>query len=343
MSGVTALITSTGGNVTGNITLASTQPGLLSVSNTTTPPYQINFSPISAELNSLNGKIGAVNLGSSDGLLSVTPDPVSGAIDLKAYNAPTNTSGIVATNIPGNLAWKSAGGLSTRVYTVGDIVIYDNTAWICIADQPIGSAPPNTVAFWTALVQPASSPIGLINNGSIAVIDVEGSFYVLQNDLPGNTNQINITATEVSGGTGNGVITISADRDILVNAYDLGGSNPAPAVNIAGGTASGDVTITANNQTAGSFIITCNGDGSLVKNLATPSFSASNIMMTWIAQHGDWGQTIGYQAGQTLFATTPGAGRRLFTCIAGVPPSQTGNPNPLLDQTHWRPFYSGSY
>ena len=137
MSGLTSLITSTGGNVTGNVTLTSTQPAILTVSNTPSAPYTINFSPVSAVVNTLNGKIGDLTLGSEDGLLSVTTSPTSGAIDITAQNASANTSGVVGQDVAGGLNW-SLG----NVYPVGALVVSDNATWVNTVAQTVPTQPP---------------------------------------------------------------------------------------------------------------------------------------------------------------------------------------------------------
>ena len=191
MSGVTALITSTGGNVTGDVTLASTQAGILTVSNTPTAPYTINFSPVSATVNTLNGKIGTLTLGSSDGLLNVATDPISGAINLTAYNATTNTSGIVANNISGALAWEGTGSpvASTKAYTVGALVVYNGGTYICVVAQPVGSSAPdlNTPDNWVAIGGSSAGVSSLNTQTGALVLDLAGGFGSADVTPTGNT------------------------------------------------------------------------------------------------------------------------------------------------------------
>lgn len=147
MSGVTALVTSTGGNIDGVITLASTQPGLLSISNDATAPYTINIAPISANVNSLNGKIGSVTLTSP--YQSFAPDPASGLITVAPYVPATGTATGATLTAPAlgtALAWNTA-----NAYVPGNVVISGGTTYVCLVAQPASSSAPTNGANWQSI------------------------------------------------------------------------------------------------------------------------------------------------------------------------------------------------
>lgn len=342
MSGVTALVTSTGGNITGDITLSSTQPGLLSISNTASAPYQINFAPISASVNSLNGKIGAVTLGSSDGLLSVTPDPVSGAIDLKAYNATLNTSGLVANNISGQLAWEGNGAspeLSTKAYAIGALVIYTTNTYICVSPQPIGAGAPDvTPAGWEPLPFGAT-PSSIFQAGTTAEVTSTGDFNITTTDQPGNTNQINLTATLPSTTPGSfpARINISSPTTINLTAdYTAGGGTANNIVSITAGGATGRGTVSISSGALSGAMEFNSATGVIVNNNATPppggTWATGGFLMAYA---GTWSGFNGYMPGYVVqTSTTPFT---YFVCIATIAPTTppATNPAPASDPTHW--------
>jgi len=154
MSGVTDLKTATGNAMTGEITLTTTQPALLGISNTPGAPYTINFAPVAGGTNTVAGKNGDVVFTAPDGCLSFTPDAISSAVKFNAYNSTSNTSGLVANNISGSLAWAGGGGppaVSTVAYAVGAVVIYSGSTYVCLVAQPIGSALPVNGANWQSI------------------------------------------------------------------------------------------------------------------------------------------------------------------------------------------------
>jgi len=146
MSGVSALTTTTGNSMTGSINLVSTQTSLLNVSNNPTAPFTINFSPVFGGVNSVGGKNGNVSLTTPDGCLSITPDAISPQLKFNAYNAGSNTSGMVANNVSGSLAW-----VSSNAYAVGAVVIDSGTTYMCLTAQPASSPAPSNGANWQSI------------------------------------------------------------------------------------------------------------------------------------------------------------------------------------------------
>ena len=147
----------------GAITLASSVPGILGVSNNPTAPYTITLAPINANVGSLNGKLGAVVLASPDNSLAFTPTALGSTINVSGY-VPTGSGGagsalLQAQNLSGALAWAGGGSpvVSTVVYNPGALVIYSGTTYVCRVAQPIGSVAPANGANWQSIGTGGSS------------------------------------------------------------------------------------------------------------------------------------------------------------------------------------------
>lgn len=132
--------------MTGAITLNTTQPALLGVSNTPGAPFTINFSPVAGGTNTVGGKNGNIVLATPDGCLGITPDPISPTLNFNAHNPTLNTSGMVANNISGALAWNSA-----NAYAVGAVVISSGTTYVCLTAQPASSPAPTNGTNWQSI------------------------------------------------------------------------------------------------------------------------------------------------------------------------------------------------
>ena len=147
----------------GAITLASSVPGILGVSNNPTAPYTITLAPINANVGSLNGKLGSVLLASPDNSLAFAPTALGSTINVSGY-VPTGSGGagsalLQAQNLSGALAWAGGGSpvVSTVVYNPGALVIYSGTTYVCRVAQPIGSVAPANGANWQSIGTGGSS------------------------------------------------------------------------------------------------------------------------------------------------------------------------------------------
>ena len=212
MSGVTALITSTGGNVTGDVTLASTQPGILTVSNNPTAPYTINFSPVSATVNTLNGKIGALTLGSD--YQSYVTSPINGDITVTPYVPATGTATDATLTAPAlgtALAWNTA-----NAYVPGNVVINSGTTYVCLVAQPASSSAPTDGANWQSIGGGVGG--GSITAGGASVVcdnpSGSGSITVTTNGLTGDLN------IDTTAGVGNVEIKTGGNLSFDVTHLD---------------------------------------------------------------------------------------------------------------------------
>jgi len=187
MSGVTDLKTATGNAMTGEITLLTTQPALLGISNTPGAPYTINFAPVAGGTNTVAGKNGDVVFTAPDGCLSFTPDAISSAVKFNAYNSTSNTSGLVANNISGSLAWNTS-----NAYAVGAVVIDSGSTYVCLTAQPASSPAPTNGANWQSIGGGGAGG----GNWSYKGAWVASNAYVV-NDVVFDTNLGNGDATNI--------------------------------------------------------------------------------------------------------------------------------------------------
>ena len=132
--------------MTGSISLTSTQTSLLNVSNNPSAPFNINFSPVFGGVNSVGGKNGNVLLTTPDGCLSITPDAISPQLKFNAYNAGSNTSGMVANNVSGSLAW-----VASNAFAVGAVVNNSGSTYMCLSAQPASSPAPSAGSNWAVI------------------------------------------------------------------------------------------------------------------------------------------------------------------------------------------------
>jgi hypothetical protein len=219
MSGVTAIKTATGTTCVGQITLTSTVPTLLSISNTPTAPYTVNFAPINANIATLNGKTGNALLQSSDNTLNITPVPLSQTIQLSGY-VPTASGGkgsalVSAQNLTGTspLAWAGSTAtppISTLAYTPGALVIYNSTTFICLVAQPIGSALPVAGANWAPIggggtagssISQAGGSVSVNISGQIVGTAAAGENIFLTTSGAGNIALTSAASSVIASGT----------------------------------------------------------------------------------------------------------------------------------------------
>jgi hypothetical protein len=211
----------------GAITLASSVPGILGVSNNPTAPFTITLAPINANVGSLNGKLGAVVLASPDNTLAFAPTALGSTINISGY-VPTGSGGagsalLQAQNLTGALAWAGSGSppISTVAYTPGALVVYSSTTFVCLVAQPVGSALPVNGANWQS-----------IGGGGSGGSSITGGGATVACDTPGGSGSITLTTTE-TGSAGSitldstvgssGVIAIKSAGDILLDGTPVGG------------------------------------------------------------------------------------------------------------------------
>ena len=228
------------GPLDGNITIASTVPGLLGIASTPASPYTINFSPISASVNTLNGKLGNVVLASPDNTLAFAPSALGATINISGY-VPTGSGGagsalLQAQNLTGALAWAGGGGppaVSTVAYAVGAVVIYSGTTFVCLVAQPIGSALPVNGANWQSIGGGGAGGSSITAGGATVACDdpsASGSI-TLTTTATGSAGDITLTTI----GAQSGVITVKGAGDVMI---DTSSSGSAGGVRIKTGTTS---------------------------------------------------------------------------------------------------------
>ena len=288
----------------GAITLASSVPGILGVSNNPTAPYTITLAPINANVGSLNGKLGAVVLASPDNTLAFAPTALGSTINISGYVAGgsggAGSALLQAQNLTGALAWAGGGSpvVSTVAYAPGALVISGSSTYVCLVAQPIGSVAPTNGANWQSIGGGSGgTPTSIANTGASLAIDTTGTLTYTNPNTASNINQINLTTVvpTTTPGVGAGAINITAGSTITLSSPQI--------IDIA-------------NPTA---------------NYA----SGGNLM----ADFGTWSNANGYLAGNVAVD-----GGVSYVCIINKsPPTPPAtNPVPSADPTYWQPLGSGA-
>ena len=300
MSGVTAIKTATGTTCVGEITLTSTVPTLLSVSNTPTAPYTVNFAPISANIATLNGKTGNAILQSSDNTLNITPVPLSQTIQLSGY-VPTGSGGagsalLAAQNLTGTspLSWSgdtSTPPISTLAYTPGALVIYSGTTFVCLVAQPVGSALPVAGANW-ASIGGGTTGSSITAAGSTVACDATLGVITIDTSLStGSQADIALRTSATATNVGVNILT-----NTTLSTFDNYGSGANP---------SGVISLTTTDASGAS--VTIGGSASVATGLwvgqsnLTFNGTAIGSSTTQISQGGG---SVAVDSGGAISATT---------------------------------------
>ena len=215
----------------GAITLASSVPSILGVSNNPTAPFTITLAPINANVASLNGKLGSVVLASPDNTLAFTTPALGSTINISGYK-PTGSGGagsalLQAQNLTGALAWDGA----TVAYTPGAVVIHSGETYVCLVAQPIGSVAPVNGANWQSIGGGGGPGGSSITGGgaTVACDDPSATCNItLTTSASGSTGDLNIdTSSGVSGAVSIKTIgdmtvdtTANGNAGMIVKTYD---------------------------------------------------------------------------------------------------------------------------
>ena len=348
MSGVSALTTTTGNSMTGSISLTSTQTSLLNVSNNPSAPFNINFSPVFGGVNSVGGKNGNVLLTTPDGCLSITPDAISPQLKFNAYNAGSNTSGMVANNVSGSLAW-----VASNAFAVGAVVNNSGSTYMCLSAQPASSPAPSAGSNWAVIGGGGGGGSSITAGGAtVACDDPSGSGSItLTTTATGTDGSVIIDAS--AGASGNVVINasdgyvgisgdialVSPNTQITMDDNGLGTIFPA-------GTA-GVISLATTDSNASQVNIggASNATGLWV-GASNLTFNGSNVSGgaggNW-SYKGTWASSNAYSLNDVVFNATSMAGdanKIGYIALSNIPASSNAPWTVAGQSNGWQPYFN---
>lgn len=327
-STVNSLLTSTGNNCDGNITLTSTVPSILAISNTPTSPYTINFAPVASTVATFQGKNGNVTLAPQNGMGSVTTTAIGSTVSLLPYAPATGTATsatTVAQNLSNAMAWQGSGtpAVSTVAYVPGAMVINGGSTFVCLVAQPIGSAVPVSGANWQSIGGGGSSGNTITggtapNVGTLSVDATTGNIELLTT----GTSTQTFTSSAITDITGSELNLTGGPQNIVMSAPNGIGINATNILNLTVSSGIIEINTQSGNSGPALSIGPSQGDSNYVSGGA-------------LYNCGAFDSTAGYGV-----ASVVQEGSVSYVALNNVAPNNTApyNPLPSTDPTDWLPL-----
>jgi hypothetical protein len=227
----------------------------------------------------VGGKNGDIVLATPDGCLGITADAISPTLNFNAYNSALNTSGMVANNISGALAWNSA-----NAYAVGAVVISSGTTYVCLTAQPASSPAPTNGAGWQSIGGGGGGGGNWNWRGAWSVSNTYAVNDVVGGGITADASFIMyIATTTVSPGLSPpwGVFLSTNPWLPIANQSQIGYNTGAPGGGINDTTAismAGVASAPAPTSSPGDYIMTVvNNDGDLYTDFCAGRFVVAGI------------------------------------------------------------------